>query len=45
MNLEYRRRLVGNLYGALFLDAGNVWDSTDWNISEDTQDEEEQTFI
>ena len=25
MNLEYRPRLFGNLYGALFLDAGNVW--------------------
>ena len=24
-NLEYRTRLFGNLYGALFLDAGNVW--------------------
>lgn len=24
-NLEYRRQLFGNLYGALFLDAGNVW--------------------
>lgn len=24
-NLEYRQRLFGNLYGALFLDAGNVW--------------------
>ncbi len=24
-NLEYRRRLFGNLHGALFLDAGNVW--------------------
>ncbi len=24
-NLEYRPRLLGNLYGALFLDAGNVW--------------------
>ena len=24
-NLEYRPRLIGNLYGALFLDAGNVW--------------------
>lgn len=24
-NLEYRPRLFGNLYGALFLDAGNVW--------------------
>lgn len=25
MNLEYRPRLSGDLYGALFLDAGNVW--------------------
>jgi hypothetical protein len=25
MNLEYRRQLFGNLFGALFLDAGNVW--------------------
>ncbi len=24
-NLEYRRQLFGNLYGAIFLDAGNVW--------------------
>ena len=24
-NVEYRPRLFGNLYGALFLDAGNVW--------------------
>jgi hypothetical protein len=24
-NLEYRPRLLGNLYGALFMDAGNVW--------------------
>jgi outer membrane protein assembly factor BamA len=24
-NLELRSRLFGNLYGALFLDAGNVW--------------------
>ena len=24
-NLEYRRQLFGNLYGALFLDMGNVW--------------------
>ena len=24
-NLEYRPRLFGNLYGAMFLDAGNVW--------------------
>lgn len=25
VNLEYRPRLFGNLYGAIFLDAGNVW--------------------
>lgn len=25
-NLEYRPRLFGNLYGAIFLDAGNVWE-------------------
>ena len=24
-NLEYRRQLFGSLYGALFLDGGNVW--------------------
>lgn len=24
-NLEYRSRLFGNLYGAIFLDAGNIW--------------------
>lgn len=26
-NLEYRPRLFGSLYGALFIDAGNVWAS------------------
>lgn len=26
MNLEYRTPLWGNLHGAIFLDAGNVWD-------------------
>ena len=25
LNLEYRRQLFDNLYGALFLDAGNIW--------------------
>ena len=25
VNLEYRPHLMGSLYGALFLDAGNVW--------------------
>lgn len=28
-NLEYRPRLFGNLYGAVFLDAGNVWSIND----------------
>jgi len=28
-NLEYRRQLFGNLYGAVFLDAGNVWNIRD----------------
>ena len=32
MNLELRQRLFGNLYGAVFLDAGNVWNSEDWTI-------------
>lgn len=27
-NLEYRRQLFGNLHGAVFLDAGNVWTVT-----------------
>lgn len=35
MNLELRHRLFGNLYGALFLDGGNVWNSEDWTISDD----------
>lgn len=30
LNLEYRRRLFGNLHGAVFLDAGNIW-----NVNED----------
>lgn len=32
-NLEYRRRLFGNLHGAIFLDAGNVWAKKDMEIS------------
>ena len=28
-NLEYRRQLFGNLHGAVFIDAGNVWDIKD----------------
>ena len=33
MNLEYRRQLFGSLHGAVFLDAGNVW-----NFNEDMKD-------
>lgn len=35
MNLEYRRQLFGKLHGALFLDAGNIW-----NFDEDYDDPE-----
>ena len=35
-NLEYRQRLFGNLHGAIFLDAGNVWRFKD--IETDDQD-------
>lgn len=34
-NLEYRRRLFGNLHGALFLDAGNVWTPPNDDSDED----------
>lgn len=33
-NLEYRPRLFGNLYGAIFLDAGNIWAIHDDNYRE-----------
>lgn len=36
-NLEYRPRLFGNLYGAVFLDAGNVWAMRDDNVRKDAQ--------
>lgn len=32
-NLEYRPRLFGNLYGAVFLDAGNVWSFDSYDSS------------
>ncbi len=44
LNLEYRRRLFGSLYGAVFLDAGNVWTREDMTIDKpeglDPQDEQ-----
>ncbi|MBR1414612.1 MAG: BamA/TamA family outer membrane protein [Prevotella sp.] len=49
MNLELRQRLFGNLYGAVFLDAGNVWSSEDWSLSADDlgpePDDETQSFV
>ena len=39
MNLEYRRQLFGNLHGAVFLDFGNVWNTADYDMSEETYDE------
>lgn len=41
LNLEYRRRLFGDLYGALFLDAGNVWNSADWMLTDEDDDDPE----
>ena len=38
-NLELRHRLVGNLYGALFLDAGNVWSDADYTLSADNEED------
>ena len=40
MNLEYRRNLFGSLYGAVFLDMGNVWYSRNYSILETVYDEE-----
>ena len=36
-NLEYRRCLFGSLYGAAFLDAGNVWSHEDKIVGGDYQ--------
>lgn len=35
-NLEYRPRLFGNLYGAVFLDAGNIWALKDDGVRENS---------
>ena len=50
MNLEYRTPLWGNLHGAVFLDAGNVWDL--WGSNQITDDvisqypeEEDRAFL
>ncbi len=31
-NLEYRFKLMNNIYSALFIDAGNIWDITNSNL-------------
>lgn len=36
-NLEYRPRLFGNLYGAVFLDAGNIWAIKDDGVRENSR--------
>ena len=35
-NLEYRRQLFGRLHGAVFLDAGNVWNTREQFSSSET---------
>ena len=38
-NLEYRTNLFGNLNGAIFLDAGNVWNRKDFFLTYNGDDE------
>ena len=40
MNLEYRRKLFGSLYGAAFLDAGNVWADEDYILGFDEESDD-----
>ena len=42
-NLEYRTHLFGSLYGAVFLDGGNVWSTADWKLDYDENRSEEDT--
>jgi hypothetical protein len=42
MNLEYRRRLVSNLYGAIYLDAGNVWYRNSLHLEKEDYDDDEE---
>ena len=44
-NLEYRTRLFGNLNGAIFLDAGNVWNLKQVLIDTDEDDDDEVLFL
>ena len=45
MNLEYRPRLFGSLYGAIFLDAGNVWTFEDYSDHNPTGNQEVENFM
>jgi outer membrane translocation and assembly module TamA len=40
MNLEWRQRLFGSLYGAISLDAGNVWSLEHLKSADNASDEE-----
>ena len=44
MNLEYRRQLAGSLYGALFLDAGNIWSTATANYTLNVDDFEDPEY-
>lgn len=44
-NLEYRTRLFGSLNGAVFLDAGNVWNWDQVFFDTDEYDDEEVKFV
>lgn len=34
-SLEYRFKVIGSFHGALFVDAGNIWDITDSSLNEE----------
>ena len=38
-NLEYRFNIFGSLYGAMFLDAGNVWDTKNYYNNSDNKED------
>lgn len=45
INLEYRRQLVGSLYGAIFLDAGNIWSNSDYTLNDGDLDANDHDFV
>ena len=44
-NLEYRTRLFGNLNGAVFLDAGNVWTWSPFSIDINDDDDDDYRLL